>query len=108
MKRENPDGSLYTEINIKLQGSYRADIEIDGKKFSYGFNFNKPWHFTGLEEELEKDNTIGAAIARKVAGILPDILQGYMPDAYNKNDECFDTWEELPDKVADKVYRDIL
>ncbi len=101
--KSDKDGSCYIEINIKLLGSYKAEIIIDDKKFNYGFNLGGHWHFEGIGNK-ELDTTRGGLIALKLVDVLPDILQGYIPEESNPQDDAYDTWETLSNSAADQVY----
>ena len=96
------------KIQIELKNSYRAEIEVDGKKCTYGYNAESGgWSFDdGLTNE-EVEGTVGGIVLQALSDNLSDILQGWMLDEQNPKGECWGTWEQLTETALDEIDRSI-
>ena len=92
------------KIQIELKNSYRAEIEVDGKKCNYGYNRETGgWSFDDGITNEEFENTVGGIVLEKLTDNLLDILQGWMPGEQNPQGNCWGTWEQLTDTAADEI-----
>jgi len=91
------------KIEIEFTSSYEAIITIDGRILRYCL-IGKNAGLTGLKDD-ELEGTIGGLVAGKLTEPLCDILQAWMPDEESPDDDCWETWEKLSDRVADEIAR---
>lgn len=91
------------KIEIELTNSYEADITVDGKKFKYGFVGQKGyWDFYDIVSE-ELTNTIGGLVIKKICEDMDKILQNWIPEEESPDDDLWETWEILPDHIANDM-----
>ena len=92
------------KIQIELKNSDRAEIEVDGKKFSYGLNFNSGgWRFDDNISNEEIEYTLGGMVISKLCEDMSSILQEWRPDRESPSGEDWETWETLPEEVVEEI-----
>lgn len=92
------------KITIDTDCSYEAKVTIDGRELVFGLQAGAWRYKSGLNKD-EHENTIGGMIAMKLMDILPDLLQGWMPEYDNpKTGECWTLWEKLDEECAEYIY----
>ncbi len=97
------------EIKLNLQNSINATIEIEGRVMNFSLHglFGKEPGLHPLTDE-ERHATIGGIVAGKLCDVLPDILQGFIPETESPDNDCWQAWEKLPASVADKMCLEIV
>lgn len=92
------------KITIETENSYEAKVTIDEREMVFGLK-NGGWSYRSGLGTGESDNTIGGIVAVKLMDILPDLLQGWMPDSENpETGASWELWETLDEETADQVY----
>lgn len=93
------------KITIDTDCSYEAKVTIDGRELVFGLQAGCVWSYKSGLNKGESENTIGGMIAAKLMDILPDLLQGWMPEYDNPNTgECWKLWEKLDEESAEYIY----
>jgi hypothetical protein len=92
------------KITIETESSYEAKVTIDDREMVFGLK-NGGWSYRSGLKGKEEETTIGGMVAMKLMDILPDLLQGWMPECDNpKTGERWKLWEKLDEESADQVY----
>lgn len=94
------------KIEIEFNSSTDAVVTIDGRRMKYGYRGGFWRYFDGLGLP-EQDRTIGGIVAQKLMSPMIDILQGWIPDEPTANGDMWETWQLLPQRVAEQVEESI-
>lgn len=88
------------KITIETDCSYEAKVTIDGRRLVFGYKDGGWTYKSGLKKD-EMETTIGGMIAYKLFDVLPDILQGWMPEYDNPaTNSCWELWDRLDEECA--------
>lgn len=91
------------KIEIEFNSTIEAQVTVEGRKARFFHDAKKGvWRWEGITG-TEFESTVAGLVTGAICDKLMDVLQNWMLDEPNPQNDMWGPWEKLPERLAEDL-----